>query len=65
MPEPTPKFAPGQRLKFDPERALWREVGDELVIFEVPTTTYLTLQQFSPHPVEAPRGWRQSGRAHG
>ena len=43
MPEPTPKFAPGQRLKFDPERALWREVGDELVIFEVPTTTYLTL----------------------
>jgi hypothetical protein len=43
MPEPTPKFAPGQRLKFDPERALWREVGDELVIFEVATTTYLTL----------------------
>ncbi len=37
------KFAPGQRLKFDPERAVWREVRDELVVFEVPTTTYLTL----------------------
>jgi Coenzyme PQQ synthesis protein D (PqqD) len=42
-PEAVPVFAPGQRLTLDPERVLWRDVGDELVIFEVPTATYLTL----------------------
>ena len=42
-PEAEARFAPDVRLRLDPERALWREVGDELVIFDVPTATYLTL----------------------
>jgi hypothetical protein len=43
IPEAVRGLAPGQRLRLDPERALWRDVGDEIVIFEVPTATYLTL----------------------
>jgi Coenzyme PQQ synthesis protein D (PqqD) len=38
-----PGFAPDQRLGLDSERAVWREVGDEIVILDVPTATYLTL----------------------
>jgi hypothetical protein len=38
-----PRFAPDARLSLDSERAVWREVGDELVILDVPTATYLTL----------------------
>lgn len=38
-----PKFAPDARMRLDSERAVWREVGDEIVILDVPTATYLTL----------------------
>jgi hypothetical protein len=36
-------FAPGQRLKLDGERAVWREVGDEVVVLDVQTATYLSI----------------------
>jgi hypothetical protein len=38
-----PRFALGQRLGLDGERAVWRQVGDEMVILDIPTGTYLTL----------------------
>jgi hypothetical protein len=38
-----PGFSPTERLSLDSERAVWREVGDEIVILDVPTATYLTL----------------------
>jgi Coenzyme PQQ synthesis protein D (PqqD) len=38
-----PGFPPDERLSLDAERAVWREVGDEIVILDVPTATYLTL----------------------
>jgi hypothetical protein len=37
------KFAPDERIALDAERAVWRQVGDEVVILDVPTATYLTL----------------------
>ena len=37
------EFAPDERLALDAERAVWRQVGDEVVILDVPTATYLTL----------------------
>ena len=36
-------FAPDKPLALDSERAVWRQVGDEVVILDVPTATYLTL----------------------
>lgn len=36
-------FSPDKRLCLDAERAVWRQVGDEIVILDVPTATYLTL----------------------
>lgn len=36
-------FAPAEPLALDAERAVWRQVGDEVVILDVPTATYLTL----------------------
>jgi hypothetical protein len=38
-----PKFAPDQKLGLDEERAVWRQVGDEIVILDIPSATYLTL----------------------
>ncbi|HTT88959.1 MAG TPA: PqqD family protein [Acidimicrobiales bacterium] len=38
-----PGFSADERLSLDSERAVWREVGDEIVILDVPTATYLTL----------------------
>ncbi len=36
-------FAPDQVLTFDANRAVWREVGNEVIILDVPTATYLNL----------------------
>ena len=43
MPSDGPRFSPDERLSLDAERSVWREVGDEIVILDVPTATYLTL----------------------
>ena len=34
---------PDQALALDAERAVWREIGDEVIILDVPTATYLNL----------------------
>jgi len=34
---------PRQRLKLDGDRAVWREVGEEVVVLDVETATYLSL----------------------
>jgi hypothetical protein len=36
-------FEPQQRLKLDSDRAVWREVGEEVVVLDVETATYLSL----------------------
>lgn len=36
-------IAPNQVLTIDTDRAVWREIGDELVVLDVPTATYLNL----------------------
>jgi hypothetical protein len=36
-------FALQQRLKLDGDRAVWREVGEEVVVLDVETATYLSL----------------------
>ena len=36
-------FAPEQPMSLDSNRAVWREIGDEVVILDVPTATYLNL----------------------
>ena len=38
-------IAPDQVLTVDTDRAVWREIGDEVVILDVPTTTYLNLNK--------------------
>jgi Coenzyme PQQ synthesis protein D (PqqD) len=38
-----PGFSLDERFSLDSERAVWREVGEEIVILDVPTATYLTL----------------------
>jgi len=38
-------IAPGQVLTVDSDRAVWREIGDEVVILDVTTTTYLNLNK--------------------
>ncbi len=43
VPHDGPRFSPDERLSLDAERAVWREVGNEIVILDVPTATYLTL----------------------
>lgn len=43
QPQDEPRFATSERLALDSERAVWRQVGDEIVILDVPTATYLTL----------------------
>ena len=43
VPHDEPRFSPDERLSVDAARAVWREVGDEIVILDVPTATYLTL----------------------
>jgi hypothetical protein len=43
QPHREPRFALDQRLSLDAERAVWRQVGDEIVILDIPTSTYLTL----------------------
>ncbi len=42
-PQAGLEFSPDKRLGLDAERAVWRQVGDEVVILDVPTATYLTL----------------------
>jgi hypothetical protein len=42
-PQAGLEFTPDMRLGLDAERAVWRQVGDEVVILDVPTATYLTL----------------------
>jgi hypothetical protein len=37
--------APDQVLRIDTDRAVWREIADEVVILDVPTTTYLNLNK--------------------
>jgi hypothetical protein len=37
--------APNQVLRVDADRAVWREIADEVVILDVPTTTYLNLNK--------------------
>ena len=41
--EPDGVFEPQRRLKLDGDRAVWREVGEEVVVLDVETTTYLSL----------------------
>lgn len=36
-------FALDEALTLDADRAVWREIGDEVVILDVPTATYLNL----------------------
>jgi Coenzyme PQQ synthesis protein D (PqqD) len=43
QPRRKPRFTLDQRLSLDSERAVWRQVGDEIVILDIPTGTYLTL----------------------
>ncbi len=43
--EQTLAIAPDQVLTIDTDRAVWREIGDEVVILDVPTTTYLNLNK--------------------
>jgi hypothetical protein len=43
--EQTLVIAPDQVLTVDSDRAVWREIGDEVVILDVPTTTYLNLNK--------------------
>ena len=43
--EQTLVIAPDQILKVDTDRAVWREIGDEVVILDVPTTTYMNLNK--------------------
>ena len=42
-PQAGLEFSPDEQLGLDVERAVWRQVGDEVVILDVPTGTYLTL----------------------
>jgi hypothetical protein len=43
--EETLVFVPDQVLRIDTDRAVWREIADEVVILDVPTTTYLNLNK--------------------
>jgi hypothetical protein len=43
--EQTLAIASDQVLTVDNGRAVWREIGDEVVILDVPTTTYLNLNK--------------------
>ena len=43
QPDVGPGSAPQQPLKLDEDRAVWREVGDEIVVLDVQTATYLNL----------------------
>jgi hypothetical protein len=43
--EETLVTAPDQVLRIDTDRAVWREIADEVVILDVPTTTYLNLNK--------------------
>ena len=43
LPEVGPNLVPQQPLKLDDDRAVWREVGDEVVVLDVQTATYLSL----------------------
>jgi hypothetical protein len=43
--EQTLVIAPDQVLRVDTDRAVWREIGDEVVILDLPTTTYLNLNK--------------------
>jgi hypothetical protein len=36
-------FAPDQRLTLDSNRAVWREIGDEVVVLDTATATYMSL----------------------
>ena len=36
-------FAPDEVITLDADRAVWREVGDEVIILDVLTATYLNL----------------------
>jgi hypothetical protein len=36
-------FEPQRRLKLDSDRAVWRELGEEVVVLDVETATYLSL----------------------
>ncbi len=38
-------IAPDQVLSVDTDRAVWREIGDEVVILDIPTATYLNLNK--------------------
>ncbi len=36
-------FSPDQKLQLKVDDVVWREIGDELVVLELSTSTYLTL----------------------
>ena len=36
-------FKPDKRLSVDSERAVWREIGDEVIVLDTSNATYLTL----------------------
>ncbi len=46
-------FPPEEKLKLKVEDVVWREVGDELVVLELSTSTYLTLNGTARHIWEA------------
>jgi Coenzyme PQQ synthesis protein D (PqqD) len=40
---------PGEKLQIKAEDVVWREVGEELVVLELSTSTYLTLNGTAKH----------------
>jgi hypothetical protein len=47
---------PGEKLQLKAEDVVWREVGEELVVLELSTSTYLTLNGTAKHLWESLAG---------
>jgi hypothetical protein len=42
-------YLPEEKLQLQVDHVVWREVGDELVVLELSTSTYLTLNGTAKH----------------
>jgi hypothetical protein len=42
-------YSPDEKLQLKVDDVVWREVGDELVVLELATSTYLTLNGTAKH----------------
>jgi hypothetical protein len=42
-------YSPKEKLQLNVDDVVWREVGDELVVLELSTSTYLTLNGAAKH----------------